>query len=144
MARTNSFKNEIAKLVFNNVSIADIGDASGLQASTATGVFYISLYSVMPTETTNGTEAAFTGYARVTVARTTLGWTVSGINPVRVTNTSAITFASSTSSETILGAGISYTLTGTPKYFGTFTNVLNVINGSVVEIQIGQLKISFN
>jgi hypothetical protein len=142
MGRTNSFKNEVAGLIFNNTAIVNIG--SGLQPSTTTGVLYVSLYSVMPTETTSGTEATYAGYARASVVRTNLGWTISGTNPVIVSNTSKITFGQSSSSETIVGVGISYTLTGDAKYFGQLSENINIINGYKPEIQIGQIKINMN
>ena len=144
MNKTNIFENEVLELFFNNEAIADIGDALGLQPSATAGVLYIVLYSVMPTDSTNGTEATFTGYARQTVARITTEWDISG---GQATNVNAITFPTSTSTETIAGCGISFTLTGVSKYFSIFTsnsveNPIEVINGSIIEIKEGQFKIN--
>ena len=144
MGRTNSFENEIALLLFNNTAIADIGDASGLQPSAVDGLFYIALYSVMPTDSTNGTEATYTGYARVSVARSVVGWTISGTDPTRAENASDIVFPTSSTSETILGASICFTISGVPKYYGTFTTAFSVINGYTPTISATDFKISFN
>ena len=80
MSKSNTFENDILQLVLNNVDIADIGDASGIQNSATAGSLYIALHTADPgeagTATTN--EANYTGYARVAVARTVGGWTVVG------------------------------------------------------------------
>ena len=103
---------------------------------------YATLYSVVPTDSTTGTEATYTGYARVAIARTTGGFTVSGTDPTRVINAADITFPSSTSTETILGFGLAFTIAGDAQYFGTFSTSLSVISGVQPKIIAGQLKIN--
>ena len=79
---TAAFETSILKLLMQNVTAANIGDATGLVGSTADGVFYISLHTADPAagdQTTS--EAAYTNYARVSVVRTAVGWTVAG-NPL--------------------------------------------------------------
>lgn len=92
MSKTNTFENDLLLLVFNNTDISLIGDAAGLQNSAAAGSLYISLHTAEPGEagdqTTN--ETAYTNYARVAVARSGAGWTVSGNS---VSNAAAIAFA---------------------------------------------------
>lgn len=65
-------------LLFDNTAFAKIGDASGLQPSAADGSFYVGLHTDSPgaggDQTTN--ECAYTSYARVAVARTAGGWTI--------------------------------------------------------------------
>ena len=142
MSKTNTFEDEIMKLIFHNTGISDLGDATGIVPSTTTGVLYISLYSVSPTDSSSGTEATYTGYTRITLARDNTKWTISGTDPTRAENAVAITFPTSTSSETINGVWVCFTVSGNPKYFATFTSPLSVINGSIPTIQIGQLKIN--
>lgn len=83
MSKGNTFENDILKLIFNATAIADIADNA---ASTPLMNLYVSLHTADPGEagdqTTN--EAAYTSYARVAVARTTGGWTVTGnsVSPV--------------------------------------------------------------
>lgn len=92
MSKTNTFENDLLLLVFNNTDIALIGDAAGLQNSASAGSLYISLHTAEPGEagdqTTN--ETAYTNYARVAVARSGAGWTVSANS---VSNAAAIAFA---------------------------------------------------
>lgn len=80
MSKSNTFETELLNLIFNNDNIANVGDATGLRGSSAAGSLYLSLHTGDPGEagdqTTN--EIAYTGYARVAVARSSAGFTVSG------------------------------------------------------------------
>jgi hypothetical protein len=88
MSKSNSFENSLLLLVFNNTDIANIGDAGGLQNSATAGSLYLSLHTGDPGEagdqTTN--EIAYTGYARVAVARSGAGFTVTGNSVVLAAN----------------------------------------------------------
>ena len=88
----NTFENDLAKLIFNATAIANIAD------NAATGPLtnlYVALHTADPGEAGDQTttEIAYTGYARVAVARTTGGWTVTAnsVSPV-----AAITFGAMT------------------------------------------------
>lgn len=87
MSKSNACENALLLLIFNNIDFANIGDAGGLQNSATAGSFYLSLCTGDPGEagdqTTN--EIAYTGYARVAVARSAAGFTVSG-STVTLTN----------------------------------------------------------
>ena len=76
---------------FNNSAIANIGDASGLQPSSAAGSYYIGGHTASPGVggKQNVNEAAYTSYARVAVARSSAGWTVTG---AQVVNAALISF----------------------------------------------------
>lgn len=80
MSKSDVFENELLLLIFNNVDIANIGDAAGLQNSATAGSLFLSLHTADPgeagTQATN--EIAYTGYARVAVARSAAGFTVTG------------------------------------------------------------------
>jgi len=96
--------------VLNNLAWANIGDASGLPAGTA-GSLYASLHTADPgvggSQLTS--EAAYTGYARVAMARDNTWWTVSGLS---ATNAKAIAFPQSSTgpeTETYLGIGTATT-----------------------------------
>ena len=80
MSGTNAFETALLLLYFNNTDHANVGDAAGLQNSAVAGSFYVSLHTADPGETgTQATsETAYTGYARLAVARSGAGWTVSG------------------------------------------------------------------
>lgn len=95
MSKSNTFETELLRLIFNNVDIPNIGDAAGLQNSATAGNLYVCLHTADPGEAGNAatSEATYTGYARVAVARTSGGWTVTGNN---VTNTADIVFGTAT------------------------------------------------
>lgn len=79
--KTNEFENALLLLIFNNDTIATIGDAIGLVGSTGDGNLYLSLHTSDPTDAVSdptATETTYTGYSRVAVPRTTTGWTVTG------------------------------------------------------------------
>lgn len=87
-----TFRNDILKLVFNATPIANLADNAATSPITN---LQVALHSAWPgvggDQTTS--EISYTGYARVAVARTTGGWTVTGnaVSPV-----AAITFGQCT------------------------------------------------
>lgn len=91
MSKSNTFENDLLQLIFNNVDIADVGDAGGLQNSATAGSLYIAFHTADPGEagTATTSETAYTNYARQAVARSVVGWTVSGNS---VTNAAQISF----------------------------------------------------
>ena len=140
-SKTNAFENSIQLLIFQNTDIANIGDAAGLQNSATTGSLYVALYTTAPSDSTAGTEANYTSYARVAVARTSGGWTVT--NNV-VSNTAAITFPACTGgSNTVVAFGIlTASSGGTLLYWGDLTANLAVSSGVTPEFAAGALTIS--
>jgi hypothetical protein len=117
MSATNAFETALLTLYFNNTDHANIGDAAGLQNSATAGSFYISLHTGDPGEGGSQTtsEATYTDYARVAVARSGVGWTVSGAN---VSNAAAITFpVASAGSNTITHFGIGSDSSGAGNLF---------------------------
>ena len=117
MSASNSFEKSLLSLLFENANCANVGDATGLRGSTTAGVFYISLHTANPNETgtQSTTEAAYTSYARVSVVRSTAGWTVaSGV----ADNDAAINFPQATGgSETETHFGIGSDVSGTGNLF---------------------------
>jgi len=75
MSKGNTFENDLLKLIFNATAIANIADDA---ASAPLTNLYVSFHTGDPGETGDQTtsECAYTSYARVAVARTTGGWTV--------------------------------------------------------------------
>ena len=80
MSKSNTFENDLMLLLFNNTNIANIGDAAGLLGSTAAGTFWYSLHTADPGETGTAVtnETAYTGYTRVSAARSGAGFVVTG------------------------------------------------------------------
>lgn len=128
MSKGNTFENDLLALIFNNTDIADIGDASGLQNSATAGSLYVSLHTADPGEagTAATSEATYTNYARVAVARSGAGWTVSGAT---ATNAAQITFPQcGASGNTITHVSITTAISGTSKilYSGALNSSLAV------------------
>jgi hypothetical protein len=71
MSKSNAFENAWLRLVFQNVNIANIGDATGLRGSATAGQLFFSLHTEDPGEVgTQAThEVSYTSYARVGVSR---------------------------------------------------------------------------
>ncbi len=80
MSKSNALETALLNLYFLNTGHANVGDATGLRGSTAAGSFYLSLHTADPGEagTQSTNEVAYTGYARVAVARSGSGFSVSG------------------------------------------------------------------
>lgn len=128
MSKGNTFENDFLKLIFNATAIANIADNAA--ASPLTNL-YVSLHTADVGEagdqTTN--ETAYTSYARIAVARTAGGWTVTNnsVSPV-----AAITFPACTGgTSTITHFAVGTALSGTGKvlYKGTVTPNISVSNG---------------
>lgn len=146
MSATNAFETALLTLYFNNTDHANIGDAAGLQNSATAGSFYISLHTGDPGEagsqTTN--EATYTSYARVAVARSAGGWTVSGNN---VSNAAAINFPAATGgTNTITHFGIGSDLSGAGNLFfkGALSASLAVSTGITPSFAIGELDVNLD
>ena len=80
MSKSDTFENDLLLLILNNTNIANIGDATGLRGSSTAGSLYWALHTADPGESGSATtsEAAYTGYARVAVARSGSGIVVTG------------------------------------------------------------------
>lgn len=146
MSMTNAAETALLTLLFNNTDWANIGDAAGLQNSAAAGSFYVSLHTADPTETGTQTssEAAYTGYARVAVARSGAGWTVSADN---VSNAAAVTFGACTagsSSVTHFGIGTDLSGAGNLILKGALTATLAVSAGITPSFAIGELDVNLD
>lgn len=144
MSKGNTFENELLALIFNNTDIADIGDATGLRGSSTAGSLYVALHTANPDETgtASTSEATYGGYARVAVARSGGGWTVSGNT---VSNTSAINFPACTSgSNTITHFSVTTASSGSSKilYKGALSASLAVSAGITPSFAAGDLDIT--
>lgn len=146
MSLTNAAETALLTLLFNNTDWANIGDAAGLQNSATAGSFYVSLHTADPTETGTQTssEATYTGYARVAVARSGAGWTVSGNN---VSNTAAVTFGACTAgSNSITHFGIGTDISGAGNLIlkGALTATLAISAGITPSFAIGELDVNLD
>ena len=128
-----TFDNDVLKLVFQAVAIANIAD----NAATAplTNVFY-SLQTADPTS--SGTQATseitYTSYARVTVARTSGGHTVTSnsMSPAATIAFPAGTGGAGTASFFTVGVAVS----GASKILFSGTVTPNIVTGNGITPQL--------
>lgn len=143
MSMSNAFETEILDLIFNNAAIANIGDAGGLQPSATAGSLYVSLHTGDPGEagdqTTN--ETAYTNYARVAVARSGAGWTISGNT---VSNAALVQFPQcgvTGATLTYVGVGTASAGAGVLLFSGQLSSSLVVANLIQPQFATGDLDI---
>jgi hypothetical protein len=130
MSKTNTWENDLLLLVFNNTNASLIGDATGLRGSTTAGSLYVSLHTADPGEAGSQTtsEATFTGYARVAVARGA-AWTVAANAVVPTANIDFPSCTAGTNTITHFGVGTDSTGAGKLLYKGTVTPNIAVASG---------------
>jgi hypothetical protein len=141
MSLTNAAETDLLKLLFNNTTWANIGDVTGIVGSTAAGVYYISLHTADPGETGDQTtnETSYTNYVRVSVVRTSSGFTIAGNT---VSNAAAINFAqcgASGATLTYFGIGTASSASGHLIASGALTSSLAVSNNITPSFAIGAL-----
>lgn len=144
MSKTNAFETDLLELIFNGTTIADLAEND---TTSPAANLYVSLHTSDPGEagdqTTN--EATYTSYARVAVARSGAGWTVSGNN---CSNAAAVTFPQCTGgSETITHFGIGTDASGGGYliYSGEITSPVSglaVSSGIAPEFAIGDIDVN--
>jgi hypothetical protein len=144
MSATNAFETSLLSHIFANANIANVGDATGLRGSSTAGSLYVSLHTADPGETGDQTtsEATYTSYARVAVARSGAGWTVSGNN---ASNAAAVTFPAATGGTntiTHFGIGTDSSGAGNLLFKGALSASLAVSSGITPSFAIGELDVN--
>lgn len=132
MSKSNACENDLLKLLFNNTTWAGVGDTTGIVGSSAAGSLFVSLHTADPGEAGDQTtsEISYTGYSRVSVARTSGGWTITNNS---VSPASTISFGQMTAGAggtvTHWGVGKSSSGAGELLYSGTVSPNISVSNG---------------
>lgn len=144
MSATNAFETALLNLYFLNTDHANIGDAAGLQNSATAGSFYISLHTADPGEAGDQTtsETAYTNYARVAVARSGAGWSVSTNTASNAAAVNFPTCGATGATITHFGVGTSATGAGNLLFSGALTASLAVSNGITPSFGIGDLDVT--
>jgi hypothetical protein len=95
MAIAGTTETAILQLIYNAIAWANYADNA---AGTPQTNISIALHTADPGTggTQSTSEVAYTSYARASVARTTGGWTVTGVGPASCSPTSNITFPAGT------------------------------------------------
>lgn len=139
MSKSNAWETALLSLLFENSNAANIGDATGLRGSSTAGSLYFSLHTGDPGEAGDQTtsEVAYTSYARVAVARSSAGWTVTGN---AVATDADVTFPAGTGGSgtaTHWGLGTASSGAGVLLYKGTISPSIVCGNGVTPQLAAG-------
>lgn len=131
--KSDFFENALLKLIFNGTAIANIADNA---ASAPLTVLYLSLHTSDPGDSGNqsSNETTYTGYNRISIARTNAGWAVAGN---QVSPAAAIEFGQCTvggATITHAGIGVAGSGAGTLLYSGAVTPNIVVAPGVVPKL----------
>lgn len=128
MGKGNTWSNGILGLLFKATAIANIADNA---ASAPLTNLYVSLHTANPgaggSQTTS--EAAYGSYARVAVARSGAGWSLSGQTITPVSNITFPTASGGSETETYFGIGTASAGAGILLYSGTISPNIVVSSG---------------
>ena len=145
MSLINSFETDLLEHIFQNLAIADVGDAAGLPVSVGAGSIYISLHTADPGEAAASqsvSECIYTGYARQAAARSAGGWTVTGNV---ADNAAAEQMGENTgSSETSTNFGLGFAVSGATTLYMVGTAALVISPAVNPEFAIGALDVSLD
>ena len=134
MSKGNAFETQLLDKIFTAASIPWDGNTQ----------LYVALHTADPTESgvQSSSEISYTGYARVAVARSGAGWTVSGN---AATNAAAITFpqcAGGSGTATHFSVGTRMTGAGELLYIGALDASLAISNGITPNFAAGDLDVT--
>lgn len=134
MSKSNTTENDFMLYTFNGTAISWNGNTN----------LYVALHTADPGEagTQTTSEATYTSYARVTVARTSGGFTVSGN---QASNTALIQFpqcTGGTNTITHVSVGTATSGAGQILYSGALTSSLSVSSGIQPQFSVGALVIT--
>lgn len=128
MSKSNALENALLELIFKATAFADIAEND--TTSPATNL-YFSLHTSDPGEAgaQNTNECAYTSYARVAVARSGAGFTVTGnsVSPAATVSFPACTGGTETA--THFGVGTLSSGAGVLLYSGTISPNISISSG---------------
>lgn len=132
MPKGTTFDNDLLKLIFNATPIANIADNA--TASPLTNLF-VALHTADPSGgTQNTSEVTYTSYARVAVARTSGGFTVTGAS---VSPAATISFPAGTGgSGTVTHWSVGSLTSGAGKVLYSGPVTPNIVTGNGVTPQL--------
>lgn len=142
MSATNATETALLALIFNATTWNGFAENDTTSPNTQ---YYISLHTSNPGEggSQNTGETAYTGYARIAVARTSGGWTVSGDT---ATNVADIEFGLCTASPgsdlTYVGIGTDVSGAGTLLFSDPLTSSVIMQIGATPIFSAGELDVT--
>lgn len=126
MSASNAFETDLLELIFNTTTIGNLADDAGTSPATT---ITVALHTADPGEagTQATSEATYTSYARVAVARSGAGWTVTGnsVSPAANISFPEATGGSETITHWSVGTGVSNYMIAS----GTVTPNISVTTG---------------
>lgn len=128
--KSDFLENGYLGLIFNGTGIANL--AINATSAPLTSL-YVALHTADPADSGNQTsnEATYTGYARVAVARTSGGWSVSGNSVSPVANIDFPIATAGTNAITHWSVGVAASGGSSLLYLGTCTPTINVVTGVI-------------
>jgi hypothetical protein len=128
MSKSDSFENSWLKLVFNAVAIANLADNA---ASSPLTNLYVALHTADPGESGNQStsECTYTSYARVAVARTSGGWTVTANSASPVNDIDFPTATGGSETATFFSIGTLASGAGIILYSGSLSPTIAIVTG---------------
>lgn len=147
MSAVDTFEDALLDLLFLNSAITNVGDASGLTATSTAGSCQLSLHTVALDDTDTlltADECDYTGYTRQTVARSGAGWTSAGGT---ASNAALIQFGekSGGADDTAVHCGIGLIATGDVlRIHADLSSDLTVSDGVNPQFAIGALDITLD
>ncbi len=136
MSLSNAMENDIVGYTFNATAISWDGNTN----------LFVAMHTADPGEAGNQStsEATYTSYARVTVARTAGGWTVSGN---QAQNAAIVQFPQCTGGSntlTYVSVGTAASGTGQILFSGALASSLSVSSGIQPQFSAGSLTASMD
>jgi hypothetical protein len=130
MSKGDTYENDLMKLLFNATAIANIADNAATSPLTN---LYVSLHTADPGEAGSQTtsECNYTSYARVAVARTSGGWTVTArsVSPAATSSFPTATTATSLpQTATFFAVGTASSGAGKILYSGALSPTIVISN----------------
>jgi hypothetical protein len=127
-AKSSVFDSDFLKLIFQATAIANLADNAGTAPATN---LYVSLHTADPGTAGDQTtsEAAYTGYARVAVPRSSGGWTVTGNSVSPAADVLFAACTGGTATVTYFAVGTAASGAGKRLYSGPLTPTIAVSNG---------------
>lgn len=128
MSKSNAWENELLLLLFNATTAANV--AVNATSSPLTNL-YVALHTADPGEGGDQTtsEVAYTSYARVAVARTSGGWTVSANSVSPAATISFPQCTGSTATATHFSVGSATSGAGKLYYSGAISPNISISSG---------------
>lgn len=136
MPKAATFSNDLLALILNGTTLASLFSAAG-----SATLLYLSLHTANPGTTSDQTtsEIAYTTYARVSVARTTSGFTApsAGSSALVANADFPVMTAGAGGTATYAGLGTGSSGVGKMLYTGLLTPSISVVNGTIPRLTTG-------